>query len=163
MKYKVDMPYPEVKVKNKDLELAKQIFNVYAGEVSEDTCTHSYILQKFLFSDNEEIKQIFHGIAIVEMHHLEILGELIKKLGLIPLYLSVKNNNVEWFSGKYVASEKNIKDALLKNINMEKLAIKSYENIIQSTNDENIIHIMKRIILDERLHIEIFEKIYNQL
>jgi len=163
MKYNVDMPYPEVKVKNKDIELAKKLFCLYAGEFSEDTCTHSYILQKILYDDNEEIKSILEGIAIIEMRHLEILGELIKKLGLVPLFLRVKNNKVEWFSGKYVTYEKNIKEALLKNICMERLAIKAYEDILVSTDDEYVIHIIKRIILDERLHIEIFEKIYDQL
>lgn len=163
MKYCVDMPYPEVKVEKKDLELAKKVFNLYAGEVSEDTSTHTYVLQALLYSENEEIKEVLEGIARVEMHHLEILGTLIKKLGLIPLYLSVEDNKVKWFSGKYITYEKNLKEAILKNICIERIAIKNYEALINETNDEHVIHIIKRIILDERLHIEIFEKIYQQL
>ena len=163
MKYCVDMPYPEVNVEKKDLELAKKLFNLYAGEISEDTSTHTYILQMLLYSDNEEIKKILEGIAIVEMHHLEILGTLIKKLGLVPLFLSTDEDRVKWFSGKYITYEKSIKEAMLKNICIEKLAIKNYESLINETTDENVIHIIKRIILDERLHIEIFEKIYDQL
>lgn len=163
MKFCVDMPYPEVKVEKKDLELAKKIFNLYAGEVSEDTSTHAYILQSLLFSENEEIKNILKGIAIVEMQHLEILGSLIKELGLIPLYLSTQNNKIKWFSGSYIGYEKNLKETLLKNICMERMAIRNYEALLNETDDSYIQHIIKRIVLDERLHIEIFEKIYEQL
>ena len=34
MNFKVDMPYPKVKVAKKNVDLAKKIFNVYAGEIS---------------------------------------------------------------------------------------------------------------------------------
>lgn len=163
MKFFVDMPYPEIKVNKKDIELAKKIFGVYAGEVSEDTSTHNYSLQSILFSYNEEIKEVLKQIAMVEMHHLEILGTLIKALGLTPLYLSVENNKVKWFSGSYITAEKSLKDAIFKNINYEKQAIKNYERLISETDDENIKYIFKRIILDEELHVEIFEKIYCQL
>ena len=45
----------------------------------------------------------------------------------------------------------------------EKLAIENYESVISKTNDENVKYILKRIILDERLHIEIFKNLYNQM
>lgn len=163
MKFNVDMPYPEVKVERKDLELAKKVFNLYAGEVSEDTSTHNYVLQALMFSENEEIRKILKEIAIVEMHHLELLGTLIKKLGLVPLFLSTNNNKIKWFSGSYVFYEKDLKKVLLKDIYIEKMAIKNYETLISETSDKNIIHLLKRIILDERLHIEIFEKLLTTL
>lgn len=163
MKFFVDKPYPEIKVKSKNIVLAKKIFSVYAGEVSEDTSSHNYSLQSILFSYNEEVKDILKQIAMVEMHHLEILGTLIKELGLTPLYLSVDNNKVKWFSGSYITAEKSLKDAIFKNINYEKQAIRNYQQLILETDDENIKKIFKRIILDEELHVEIFEKIYCQL
>lgn len=163
MNYSVDMPYPKVQVEKKDICLAKKIMNVYAGILSEDTCIHTYIYQKLVLEENEDIKRILHGIAVVEMHHLEILGKLIMELGLTPLFASVENDTLKWFSGDYVIYNKNIKEILLSNIEQEEKVIKGYEDIIASTSDECVRHILKRIILDEKLHIEIFSKLYQQL
>jgi bacterioferritin len=162
MEYKVNVPYPEIKVEKKDNDLALKIFNSYAGEVSEDVAIHNYIYQSLVIQD-EEIKKILRGIAIVEMQHLDTLGTILKLLGFKPLFLSVKDNKTEWFSGKYINYESNLNNILLDNIKSEESAIKNYENIISCTTDEYVIHILKRIILDERLHIEIFEKLYKEL
>ncbi|MCI9279998.1 MAG: hypothetical protein HFJ02_04290 [Bacilli bacterium] len=162
MQVKVDIPYPEVKVSSKNIKLAKEILSSYAGPISEDTAIHNYIFQ-YLILENEEIKSILKEIAIVEMHHLEILGELVKKLGLTPLYLSVNNDKTKWFSGEYVTYEKELKNILLDNIRNEELAIKNYEKIIIQTDDEYVKYILKRIILDEKMHIQVFMKLYSQV
>ncbi len=162
MQVKVDIPYPEIKVKEKNIKLAKEILSSYAGSVSEDTAIHNYIFQ-YLILENDEIKNILKEIVIVEMHHLEILGELVKKLGLTPLYLSVSNDNTKWFSGEYVTYEKELKNILLDNIRNEELAIKNYEKIIIGTDDEYVKYILKRIILDEKMHIQVFMKLYSQV
>ncbi len=162
MQVKVDIPYPEVKVSSKNIKLAKEILSSYAGPISEDTAIHNYIFQ-YLILENDEIKSILKEIAIVEMHHLEILGELVKKLGLTPLYLSVNNDKTKWFSGEYVTYEKELKNILLDNIRNEELAIKNYEKIIIQTDDEYVKYILKRIILDEKMHIQVFMKLYSQV
>lgn len=162
MQVKVDIPYPEVKVKEKNIKLAKEILSSYAGPVSEDTAVHNYIFQ-YLILENNEIKNILKEIAIVEMHHLEILGELVKKLGITPFYLSVSNDKTKWFSGEYVTYEKELKSILLDNIRNEELAIKNYEKIIIGTDDEYVKYILKRIILDEKMHIQVFMKLYSQV
>lgn len=161
MKCSVDMPYPEIKVERKNLSLAKKLLAVYAGKYSEDTNIHNYIYQTFILEKDKEIKKIFMDIAIVEMHHLEMLGKLIKKLGVLPMFLEVKNNQPVWFSGNYVQYSNHYKDILLHNIQLEKITIQNYEKIIYSTRDVSVQHILKRIILDERLHIEIFTKLYQ--
>ncbi len=163
MKYYVDMPYPKVQVERKDINLAEKLLNLYAGEVSEDVSVHTYIYQMLVLEDNQDLKKIFHGIAVVEMHHLAILGLLIKELGLKPLFGGVKNQKLIWFSGKDVQYNKSIKEMLITDIKIEEETIAGYEEIMKTTTDENVIHILKRIILDERLHIEIFSKLYQQL
>lgn len=163
MQFKVDIPYPEIKVERKDPDLAKRIFNLYAGEVSEDTAVHDYIFQMLILNDDKDLKTIFREVAITEMHHLEILGLLIKELGFTPVYVSVEDNKAKWFNTSYVNYEKNLKNILLDDIRIEEIAIKKYEEVIASTSDLNVQHILKRIILDERLHIEIFTKLYEQI
>lgn len=160
MQYQVDLPYPEIKVERKDVELAKEILNLYAGEISEDTAVHNYVFQMLIMNEDQEAKKLLREIAITEMHHLEILGILVKQLGLTPFYVGVKNNATKWWSGEYVTYEKDWKKMLLANIGLEELAIQNYEKVIEKTSDEHVRHILRRIILDERLHIEIFSKLY---
>lgn len=162
MEYRVNIPYPEIKVVKKDVEIAKDLLSAYAGRISEDTAIHDYVFQ-MMMQDQEEIKKILKGISIVEMHHLEILGKLIYALGLTPLFASVLDNHTKWFSGEYVNYEKNWSQTLMDNIFQEKMAIKNYEKIIAKTSDENVQYILKRIILDERVHIEIFTKLLEQI
>jgi bacterioferritin len=162
MEFKANIPYPEIRIEKKNNNLAKHIFSSYASCVSEDVAIHNYIYQSLII-DNEEIKKILRGIAIVEMKHLSILGLLLKELGFKPLFLSTNDNNTEWFSGKFINYETNLNNILQDNIKSEKAAIKNYEKIISIADDKYVISIIKRIILDERLHIEIFEKLYQQL
>lgn len=162
MKYCANLPYPEVRVNKKDIEVAKDLLNSYAGRISEDTAIHNYVFQHMM-QDDKELKQILEGISIVEMHHLEILGQLIFALGLTPLFASVEEDHTKWFSGSYVNYEKNWQQTLQNNIFNEQVAIRNYEKIILKTNDENVKHILKRIILDERIHIEIFTKLLEQI
>ncbi len=161
MEYCARLPYPEVRVNKKDIEVAKDLLSSYAGRVSEDTAIHNYVFQ-MMMQDQSELKQILEGISIVEMHHLEILGKLIYALGLTPLFASVSDNHTKWFSGEYVNYEKNWQQTLVDNIYNEQFAIKKYEKIIEKTQDENVKHILKRIVLDERIHIEIFTKLLEQ-
>lgn len=162
MQYSMNIPYPKIQVERKDIEIAKGLLNAYAGRVSEDSAIHDYVFQ-MMMQDNEDIKKILKGISIVEMHHLEILGKLIYALGLTPLFASVEENHTKWFSGEYVNYEKNWKQTLRDNIYQEEAAIRNYEKIILKTKDENVKHILKRIILDERVHIEIFTKLLAQI
>lgn len=157
----MNIPYPKIIVEKKDIKVAKDILNSYAGRVSEDTAVHNYVFQ-MMMQDNDEMREILRGIAIVEMHHLEILGKLVYALGLTPLFASALDNHTKWFSGEYVNYERNWEQTLRDNIFQEEMAIKNYEHIILKTKDENVKHILKRIILDERVHIEIFTKLLEQ-
>ena len=108
--------------------------------------------------DQPEYKKILKGIAIVEMHHLEILGNLIYQLGLTPVFGKRTENALEWFNGSYVNYSNNLISVLQEDILEEQKTIEQYEKIIIYTNDFHVKEILNRIILDEKLHIEIFSK-----
>lgn len=153
MEFQANIPYPEVKVEGKNIEFAKMLANAYCGIISEDTAIHLYMYQSFNLNDN--ISQILKKIAIVEMHHLELLAKTIKLLGLDPEYKVYEPS--KYFSGEYVNySLNNIFDI---NIKSEQMAIENYEKLIKVIDDKYIKELLKRIILDEKIHIEIFKKL----
>ena len=96
------------------------------------------------------------------MEHLNILGELLIALGESPSFsLEKRKKNLNW-STKFINDDTSLKNILLNNINSEILLIKEYRNIATIVDDENIIAILNRIILDEELHIKIFNEIYKK-
>ena len=154
--YKSNLPYPDIKVEIENIEYAKLLMYPYASMISEDTATHLYMYQSFILDDN--IGKILENIAIVEMHHLEMLAKTINLLGLKPEY---KSNDIPWTSN-YVNYNTNLKDILKINIEAETLAIKNYQNLIKVINDKYIKKMLERIIVDEEIHLKIFNDLYNE-
>ena len=156
MYYKSNLPYPDIKVEKENIEYAKLLSYPYAGLVSEDTATHLYMYQSFILDD--EVGNILEKIAIVEMKHLELLAKTINLLGLKPEY---KVNDIPWTTN-YVDYNNNLKDILKINIEAETLAIKNYNNLIKVIDDKYIKELLKRIIIDEEIHLKIFKDLYNK-
>ncbi|HIS90840.1 MAG TPA: manganese catalase family protein [Candidatus Faecisoma merdavium] len=154
--YKSNLPYPDIKVEKENIEYAKLLMYPYASMISEDTATHLYMYQSFILDNN--IGRILENIAIVEMHHLEMLAKTINLLGLKPEY---KSNDIPWTSN-YVNYNTNLKDILKINIEAETLAIKNYQNLIKVINDKYIKKMLERIIVDEEIHLKIFNDLYKE-
>lgn len=160
------MPYPEVKVEEPNLEYAKILSNIYAGEISEETSINLYIFEHMALPDEyKEYANILRSIAIVEMHHLATLGELIKQLGMKPVYMSYnesKNNYIPW-NALYINYSVDIKEIIDLDIEAETNAIKYYKYILTIIKDKYITEIIKRIIMDEELHLKIFKEYKEKL
>lgn len=158
----LNIPYPSIKVERKNPELAYKIFELYAGRVSELSAVCQYSFQDIYLNEYKELSEILKSIAMVEMRHVSILGKLIEALGLIPYYVTYKNNKPIPWNSDYVDFTTNYRNMLVNDIRIEKEAINDYEKIINMTNDPNVKNIINRIILDEKRHIEIFSKLLLQ-
>lgn len=166
MKYYVDIPYPEIRVEKPNIEYAKVLSNIYAGEISEESCINLYIFEHIaLFNTYEEYSEILKRIAIVEMHHLQMLGETIKLLGMKPIlmnYNSEKKGFIPWKSN-YIDYNTNIEDVIDLDIKSEKKAIEVYKNIFEIVKDKYVRNLITRIIMDEELHLKIFNDFKNKI
>lgn len=160
MKYCSDKPYPPIEVERENVEYAKILLEDYAGSDGEDTAIHRYFYQSLVV---EEVSIMLENISKVEMHHLEILGELIWKLGYTPAFYTIDSNIgcvIPWTS-KYIDYSCDLKTILLENISKEIQAIKRYEKHIMEIDDCHIKEVLKRIIEDEEIHIECLQKAYH--
>lgn len=89
-------PYPEVRVARPNKEYAYLLLEDYAGMVSELTAVCQYSYHHFVLeNENREVADALSCIALVEMHHLEILAETIVMLGVDPRYRTVEKNKSE--------------------------------------------------------------------
>jgi bacterioferritin len=102
----------------------------------------------------QDVSDCLRGIAIVEMHHLELLGEYINRLGLYPTYSFYQGTRrMRWNSG-FVCYGRNLRDMLDSDIAAETKAIEGYERDIRSIPDPVIQSLLRRIIEDEEIHVK---------
>lgn len=163
MTFKEQNSYPEIRVEGINRKYASILLNSYAGEVSEDTAIHLYLYQSLILDEEyNDLKIILKKISEVEMHHLYILGKLVKMLGLKPVYATFDANNVNYWSGKNVKYFHDLESILKINIRSEEEAIKQYEKSIYLINDKYVKNILRRIIDDEKIHLNIFRSYYQK-
>ncbi len=162
MKCLVNKPYPKIRVEKKSLETAKILSHLYASNESEMTAINQYIYETLVL-ENKEIASIIRDIAIVEMHHLEILGKLINCLGCMPIYADCNYNETNYWNSDYVYYDTDLKTILDINIEAETKAIYNYQMVLNVIEDIYVKENIKRIIEDEYLHLEIFEKLKENL
>ena len=164
MKYQVDVPYPKISNLKKNPQIARMIMHSYASNVSEDTAVHQYMYQSVLLREAApEVSEILKQIGIVEMKHLEILARLIQALGVYPIYLDPVVDQHEFWSGKYVSYETELRPMLEEDLEAERKAIEQYNTLIHVISDETVQMVLKRIVLDERMHLEIFTKLLETI
>jgi len=161
----VDLPYPSMDGIEKDLRTARLIEQAYAGVHSELTAILQYIYHVLYFE--EEGKKDTAGtllkIAIAEMRHVKILGELLIKLGGDPIYATRSIFDIRFFNAGYVTYSKTPKKMLLDDITSEMLAISEYDELIKKTESEKVAAVLARIRLDEELHVTALKKELKEL
>lgn len=111
-------------------------------------------------NDLGTLKEILRQIAIVEMKHYEVLSEAVVKLGETPTLTDGRGN--VW-TGRNVSSITNPKRILETNAKGEREAIATYNRAARETENESLSLLYKRIAEDEKLHLEIFEKLLEVL
>lgn len=164
MNCKINKPYPEIKVENKNIMYASLLLEDYTGRVSELTSITQYVYQSFdKFDINPLFSSTLSQIAMVEMKHLELLGKTIKLLGLNPQFKIINNIPVAYWQSKYVNYSPDLKEMLKDDIKIEKEAIKNYQKDIDIINDKYIKKLLYRIIEDEKKHIECFYMLLNKV
>ena len=164
--YQSNLPYPTPRVQKENYKYAGLLLEDYAGKISENTAVHLYIYQSLLGEDicDEYASAIFE-ISRVEMKHLYLLGETIKLLGVKPEFKAPSNcssNCIPWTS-EYLNYSHNLKEMLLIDINSEIEAIKQYTSHIELIDDCYIKDLLRRIILDEKIHLNCFKELFNSL
>ncbi|WP_027366004.1 ferritin-like domain-containing protein [Desulfotruncus alcoholivorax] len=157
-------PYPEVRVVKPSAYYAQLLLEDYAGQVSETTAItqylyHHYVLEK----EYKEIADLLSCIALVEMHHQEMLADVIIKLGADPQYRTIGPNNVEtYWSASYITYGTALCDRISADIAGEWSAIANYRRHQSIIDDPYIKAVLERIILDEMHHITLFNQVLYQ-
>jgi bacterioferritin len=144
-------PYPTVE-KGSDPNTVRMLKEDYAGAVSEMTAVSQYIYQNILSADNESFANAILQIGIVEMSHMDMLGDAILALGGNPTF----GNGTVYWQGKLVNYAKTLPEMLRGDIEAETQAIANYERHAANTTNASVRALLRRIIKDEQLHLRFF-------
>ena len=167
-----EMPMPEIKVERQNLNYAHMLLDAYSSTADSEIQAISQYLYHHDTIPNEKIANALLCIAMVEMHHLHVLGELITLLGGKPFFYNSnfsfwktdsiayvdKNNPYEKTRIENESKNENkiIRQKLEKDIIAEQNAINGYKYLLQHIDDRYIDKIIRKIISDEQAHIKIF-------
>lgn len=156
---RVNAPYPTTENITPDAYSLRIISPAYAGSDGELNAVLQYIYHAFFFDKKGygDIADLLRGIAIAEMHHLDILGETVLSLGAAPVYSRYPASSFNFYSTKYVAYSCSLKNMLEDDILGERRAVAAYKKMLCCLKNEQVKAIISRILEDELLHIEKLE------
>ncbi len=161
--YKVDAPYPPVRVAGQNSVYACEMLSNIGDVVSEmsDVARYFYI-SVVAAPQYAGFSVCFHNISIVEMHHLHIFSELALLLGADPRLWSGWQRK-RWWSPSFIGYPREIRALIAESIKAEEAAIRKYSRQANVICDENIVAILRRIIRDEERHLQIFSEMCQQI
>lgn len=151
-------PYPEIAAAEPNICYARLLLDDYAGTVSEMTSVCQYMYHEVMTCEMK-VQDALKGIAAVEMRHISVLAELIRKLGGEPL---LRNGSGIYWSPKFIYCGSRLADRIRADIDAEQRSISCYELHIELIEDPGIKNILRRIILDEELHIRLLKDISRE-
>ncbi len=161
----VDLPYPPVRVREKNLSYANLLSIDYCGAVSELSAITQYINNENRLSCEKcPIARTLLGIAIAEMMHLQKLGELIYLLGgKVDFAAKSCNGRRQLWTPDYLDIPENAVKMITADIEAERAAINQYEMHMDRIKDDCVNAVLARIIKDEEYHIMLLKVLRNEV
>ncbi|MGO5053894.1 ferritin family protein [Lachnospiraceae bacterium LCP25S3_G4] len=159
----MELPYPPIQVREKNLGYANLLGIDYCGAVSEMCAITQYINNEARLSHEKcPIAKTILGIAMAEMIHLQKLGELILLLGgNVTFTARQRDGRQRMWTPEYLNLQENLGKMIVADIEAEKAAISQYKMHINMINDTYVNAVLARIIKDEEYHIMVLQALMN--
>ena len=177
-KYVKTLQYP-VNIKKKDLKMAKYLITQYGGANGELAAALRYLNQRYSMPDDKG-KALLTDIGTEELGHIEMICAMVyqltkdatidelEKVGLGGNYaehgygLFPTDANGETFSVKYFATTGDPIADLSENMAAEQKARAVYENLINMTDDKDVIDVLLFLRQREIIHFNRFKELYEE-
>ena len=177
-KYQKKLQYP-INIKKKDLRMAKYLVTQYGGSNGELGAALRYLNQRYTMPDNKG-KALLTDIGTEELGHVEMISTMIYQLtkdatieelesvglgshfaehnkGLYP----TDSNGVPFTVAYFATTGDPIAD-LYEDMAAEQKARATYENLIDMTNDPDVINPLIWLRQREIVHFNMFKDLANK-
>ena len=176
-KYEKRLQYP-INIKKKDLKMAKYLLTQFGGANGELAAAMRYFSQKFNMPD-EKGKALLNDIATEELGHCEMIATMVHQLtkdatveemqncGLGSLFTEhgkgvyPSDSNGVPFSVTYFAVTGDVLADISEDMAAEQKARAIYENLIEMTDDEDLIGPLLWLRQREVVHFNRFKELYE--
>ena len=177
-KYEKSLQYP-INIKKKNLKLAKIIVTQYGGSQGELGAALRYLNQRYTMPD-EKGKALLTDIGTEELNHVEMISSMIyqltkdatpeemKKAGLEAHYAEHKDalyptdaSGVP-FTIAYISTTGDPVADLMEDMAAEEKARAVYENLIDLTDDPDVIGPLLWLRQREIVHFNLFKDLYEE-
>lgn len=155
-------PYPEVCICERNQSYGQMMLDNVGGQNSEISAVTLYVYNNLLIDEDPRLSDIFHKISVVEMHHLHIFGQIARLMGENPRLWTHKGRQMAYWSPAYNKYPIEIEPLLINSLNSERGAVRKYQQQCRQIKDVHIVECLKRIIMDEEIHIQIFESLIKE-
>jgi len=161
----VDLPYPPVRVKERNQAYANLLSVDYCGAVSELSAITQYINNENRLSCEKcPLAKTLLGIAMAEMMHLQKIGDLIYLLGgKVDFVARGRNGRGQLWTPNYLDIPENPVKMITADIEAERAAINQYEMHMDMIKDDCVNAVLTRIIKDEEYHIMLLKVLRNEV
>ena len=157
--YRAEAPYPEIRVEERNRRYGEMMLYNLGGGTSEMSAVALYFYDYLMTADLPEVSEVFRQIAMVEMHHLELFGQLARQLGMDPRLWSQQGGRMTWWSSGYLSYAPKLGPLLRIALREEQSTVQRYERQCRQIQDAGVTDCLQRILLDERLHVDIFRSL----
>ena len=177
-KYKKMLPFP-INLKKKDIKMAKYLITQYGGANGELGAALRYFSQKFSMPTDEG-RALLNDIATEEFGHAEMICVMVHQLldgatkeeleenGLTSNYVEngygiypINSNGVP-FTVSYFASIGDAVADLAEDMAAEEKARATYENLINLTNDPDLLAPLSFLRQREVVHYQRFKELFDE-
>ena len=177
-KYVKTLQYP-VNIKKKDLRMAKYLVTQYGGSNGELAAAWRYLNQRYTMPDDKG-KALLTDIGTEELAHVEIISTMIyqlmkdasivelKEAGLDTHYaehgkgLYPTDANGVPFTVAYFATTGDPLADISEDMAAEQKARAVYENLINLTDDQDVIDVLLFLRQREIIHFNRFKELYEE-
>ncbi len=176
-KYEKKLQFP-VNIKKKNIQMAKYIITQNGGPNGELAATLRYLNQRYTMPDDKG-KAVLSDIATEEMAHMEIISAMVYQLldGATPEELKAaglgsqytehgygiypQDSNGVPFTAAYFAVTSDPLADIAEDMAAEQKARAVYENLMNLTDDEDILAPLSFLRQREVIHYERFKELYE--
>lgn len=157
-------PYPPIQASGPNIRAAQKIGQALGCAKGELSAITGYEYQGWvLAARHPDLAEMMCRIAKVEMHHLDMLGRLIVKLGGDPRYTCAQYGGCSFWNSGMLSYSRDARAILTGNIADEKKAMEFYQQTAREISDPLVSVVLNRIALDEKLHVSILTRCLQEL
>lgn len=164
-RFSADLPYPPTQFICPDTQDLRLITNDYAGCVSEFSAIAQYVYHQLRAKGTgfSHIGQSLLSISMVEMRHLNLLGEAIQQLGGDPrFFYQIPQGCASW-DGRMITYGCHLKDMLQADLQLEQSTIQHYLKHAAQARQQALSDLLLRIVEDERIHVRVLQELLDEV